>query len=254
MGPRPRRLPPDQRRAGGGGGEPVRGSGQRRLRLVDGRAHLDHRGREVQGGQPRRRRDRGRSGTGDGFQLFCNGETDISDASRPISEEEVAACEDAGIEFTELAVGIDGLTVATNPNNADVECLDVPALYALVGPESEGIDNWSGANELAAEVGSARHEPPRRRPGDLRTGEESGTYDSFVEFAIADLAEERAGRVHLLTTTPAPTTTGSSRASRGRTRRSVAGLRLLRGGEGSMKAIAIDTGDGCVAPSRRDDR
>ena len=63
---------------------------------------------------------------------------------RPINEEEVAACEGNGIEFTELAVGIDGLTVATNPNNADVECLDVPALYALVGPESEGIDNWSG--------------------------------------------------------------------------------------------------------------
>ena len=52
-------------------------------------------------------------GTGDGFELFCNGETDISDASRPIEDEEIAACEDAGIEFVELKVGIDGIAVLT---------------------------------------------------------------------------------------------------------------------------------------------
>ena len=52
-------------------------------------------------------------GTGDGFELFCNGETDISDASRPIEDEEIAACEDAGVEFVELKVGIDGLSLVT---------------------------------------------------------------------------------------------------------------------------------------------
>jgi ABC-type phosphate transport system substrate-binding protein len=52
-------------------------------------------------------------GTGDGFELFCNGETDISDASRPIEEEEAAACEAAGIEYVELKVGIDGIAVLT---------------------------------------------------------------------------------------------------------------------------------------------
>jgi ABC-type phosphate transport system substrate-binding protein len=52
-------------------------------------------------------------GTGDGFELFCGGETDISDASRPIEEEEIAACEEAGIEYVELKVGIDGISVIT---------------------------------------------------------------------------------------------------------------------------------------------
>ena len=52
-------------------------------------------------------------GTGDGFELFCAGDTDISDASRPIEDEEIAACEDAGIEFVELKIGIDGLSLVT---------------------------------------------------------------------------------------------------------------------------------------------
>jgi phosphate transport system substrate-binding protein len=190
-------------------------------------------------------------GTGDGFQLFCAGETDISDASRPISDEEIAACDGAGIEYTELAIGIDGLTVATNPANADVECLDVPALYALVGPESEGVDNWSGANDLAAEVGSAYTSLPDADLVISGPGEESGTYDSFVEFAIADLAEER----------------GQDEATRADYNSSPNDNVIVQGIEGSdtslgwlgfsyyeaeqdrMKAIAIDTGDGCVAPS-----
>ena len=107
-------------------------------------------------------------GTGDGFEKFCGGETDISDASRPINDEEAQACADAGIEYVELEVAIDGLTVATNPANADVECLDIPALYALIGPESEGFGNWSDANDLAAEVGSAYGAVPRRPARRLR--------------------------------------------------------------------------------------
>ena len=148
-------------------------------------------------------------GTGDGFQLFCNGETDISDASRPINEEEVAACEDDGIEYTELAGRHRRPHRGHQPQQRDVECLDVPALYALVGPESEGIDNWSDANELAAEVGSASPSLPDADLVISGPGEESGTYDSFVEFAIADLAEERGqdGSTTGPTTTPAPTTT-----------------------------------------------
>jgi phosphate transport system substrate-binding protein len=176
--------------ASGGGGEPVSGSV-----VVSGSSTVEPIsiivGEKFKAANPDAGVTVDGPGTGDGFQLFCAGETDISDASRPISDEEIAACEGAGIEYTELAIGIDGLTVATNPANADVECLDVPALYALVGPESEGIDNWSGANELAAEVGSAYTSLPDADLVISGPGEESGTYDSFVEFAIADLAEER---------------------------------------------------------------
>ena len=63
-------------------------------------------------------------GTGDGFKKFCAGEADVSDASRKIKDEEAALCADAGIEYVEIEIGIDGITVATSPNNGAVECLD----------------------------------------------------------------------------------------------------------------------------------
>jgi len=129
-------------------------------------------------------------GTGDGFVLFCDGETDISDASRQINEEEVAACEGNGIEYIELQIAYDGLTVMTNPNNDAVDCLSFADLYALIGPEAEGFANWSDAQSLATELGSTTQLPDSSL--DLTgPGTESGTYDSFIELALADIAEER---------------------------------------------------------------
>jgi phosphate transport system substrate-binding protein len=129
-------------------------------------------------------------GTGDGFELFCNGETDISDASRPIDDEEAAACEENGVAFVELQIGYDGLTVMTNPNNDAVECLNFADLYALIGPEAEGFANWSDAQALATELGSSTELPDA--PLDLTgPGTESGTYDSFIEIALSGIAEER---------------------------------------------------------------
>ncbi len=132
-------------------------------------------------------------GTSDGFELFCNGDTDISDASRTIEEEEIQACEDAGIEFIELKVAIDGITVLTNPANNAVGCLDFYDLYALLGPESEGFENWSDANDLGKEIG-AGHAPYPDLPLDVTApGEESGTYDSFAELVLEDIAYEERG-------------------------------------------------------------
>ena len=130
-------------------------------------------------------------GTGDGFKKFCAGEGDITGASRAIKDEEAQICADNGIEFVELAVAIDGLTVATSPNNSAIECLDKAALYALTGPESEGFASWADANELAAELGSAFATLPDAPLSIYGPGEESGTYDSYVEFAIKKIAEER---------------------------------------------------------------
>jgi phosphate transport system substrate-binding protein len=130
-------------------------------------------------------------GTGDGFKLFCAGDADVTGASRTIKDEEAASCADAGVNFVELKVGLDGLTVATSPNNTAIECLDNAALYALLGPESEGLGNWSDANALATELGSKYTTLPDAPLDVFGPGEESGTYDTFVEFAIADLAEER---------------------------------------------------------------
>ena len=130
-------------------------------------------------------------GTGDGFQKFCADEADIADASRPISEEEVALCEGAGIEYVELKVAIDGLSVLTSATNTAVTCLSFADLYALIGPESTGFANWTDAQALATELGSSTTFPD----GDLvitGPGEESGTFDSFVELAFGDIAEARA--------------------------------------------------------------
>jgi phosphate transport system substrate-binding protein len=190
-------------------------------------------------------------GTGDGFAKFCAGEADITDASRPIREEEAQTCADAGIEFVELEIAIDGLTVATSPNNTAVECLDVPALYALTGPEAEGLGNWADANALATELGSTSVPLPDAPLTVVGPGEESGTYDTFVEFAIADLAEERS----------------QDEATRADYTASANDNVIVEGIEGAdtslgwvgfayyaaeaerMKAIGIDTGDGCVVPS-----
>src|SRR5918996_1365349 len=87
----------------------------------------------------------GISGTGGGFERFCAGETDVSNASRPIDEEEeVPICEKNGIEYTELQVAVDALTVVVNPENDWAECLTVEQLNTMWGPEAEGeITNWS---------------------------------------------------------------------------------------------------------------
>ena len=129
-------------------------------------------------------------GTGDGFELFCNGETDISDASRPIKDEEAEACEANGVEYTELRVGIDGLSVLTSPNNDALACLDFEGIYALVGPESTGFSTWADASELADTVGSEYGGDFPDAPLDVTgPGEESGTYDTFVEFIVEDIGE-----------------------------------------------------------------
>ena len=191
-------------------------------------------------------------GTGDGFATFCSGGADIADASRPINDEEIAACEEGGVEYVEIPVAIDGLTVATHPANEAVTCLDVPALYALVGPESEGTANWSDNTALATEVGSAYADTFPDAPLDINgPGEESGTYDTFVEFAIADLAEER-GQDEATRADYASSPNDnlivdgieSSESSLG-----WVGFAFYAAEQERMKAIEIDGGEGCVAPT-----
>jgi phosphate transport system substrate-binding protein len=129
-------------------------------------------------------------GTGDGFARFCNGETDISDASRAIKDEEAEKCKAAGIEYVELKVAYDGLSVVTNVNNTAIACLSFADIYALVGPESTGFAKWSDGTAIATELGSSTALPD----ADLvitGPGEESGTYDSFVELVLAKIAESR---------------------------------------------------------------
>ena len=194
-------------------------------------------------------------GTGDGFALFCAGETDISDASRAINEEEAADCEANGIEYVELQIGIDGLTVITSPDNADLTCLSFGDLYALLGPESQGFDSWSDADDLAAELGGEFGESQAPYPDAelvvTAPGEESGTFDSFVELVIAGIAEAR----------------GQDETTRPDYQSSPDDLVIIENISGSpsslgwvgyafavdnadaVKLLEVDGGDGCVAPT-----
>ena len=129
-------------------------------------------------------------GTGDGFALFCEGQTDISDASRPIKDTEAEDCAANGVEYTELKVAFDGITVMTNPANEAITCLSFADLYALLGGQSEGFDNWSDANDLAVSLRSTVAPYPDAPLDISAPGTESGTYDSFIEIALEGIAEE----------------------------------------------------------------
>ncbi|MFL5797946.1 MAG: substrate-binding domain-containing protein [Actinomycetota bacterium] len=129
-------------------------------------------------------------GTTDGFVLFCKGQTDVNDASRQIKSDEVAACKQDGVHYVELEIGLDGITVMTNPANTAVNCLSKADLYSLIGPESKGFSKWSDADALDKELGGKGDFPDQ--PLDLvGPGQESGTWGSFIDLTIKDIADER---------------------------------------------------------------
>ena len=180
-------------------------------------------------------------GTGDGFKLFCAGETDISDASRQIKDAEKEDCFEAGItNIVELKVGVDGIAVMTNAGNEAVECLTFHQLFDMIGPNGEGTSTWAEASPGLPDAPLAVFGP----------GEESGTFDSFVEIVLEDLAEEAS--------TEATTRTDYSPSGDDNV--------ILQGIQSSdtslgwvgfafavnatgVKLLEIDGGDGCVAPT-----
>lgn len=132
-------------------------------------------------------------GTGDGFQKFCTGETDISDASRAIKDSEAEDCAANGVEFVELKVGIDGIAVMSGPGNP-VSCLSFADMYSLTSPEAEGFETWADANELNLEVGGSGDLPDA--PLTITApGEESGTFASFIEIVLEGTLEERGQEI-----------------------------------------------------------
>lgn len=194
-------------------------------------------------------------GTGDGFELFCQGETDISDASRPIKDEEKATCEDNGIEYTELKVAIDGLSVVTSTNNDAVTCLSFGDVYSLLGPESEGFEKWSAANSLAAELngqyGASQGPFPDAELVITAPGEESGTYDSFVEIVIEKIAEARGKEaVTRKDYTSSPNDNVIIEGVQGSdTSLGWVGYAFVVENSDKVKALEVDGGEGCVRPT-----
>lgn len=112
------------------------------------------------------------SGTGGGFKTFCAGETDISNASRPIKDEEAEACEASGVEYTEIVAANDGLSVIINPENDWATDLTVEQLNKIWAPESEGeITNWNQVDPSFPDVPLAL----------FGAGTDSGTFDYFTD-------------------------------------------------------------------------
>lgn len=124
----------------------------------------------------------GISGTGGGFQKFCRGETDISDASRPISAAEIAACGQAGIRFLELPIAYDGIAIVVNPRASWIDHITVDELKKLWAPEAQGqVVRWS----------QIRAGWPDREIHLFGAGVDSGTYDYFTEAIVGKTAASR---------------------------------------------------------------
>jgi phosphate transport system substrate-binding protein len=173
------------------------------------------------------------AGTGGGFERFCNDETDISDASRPIEEEEVAACEEKGIEYTELQVATDALTVVVHPDLA-VDCLTTDQLIQLWEPGSD-VTNWNQLDPSFPDQEIALFGP----------GTDSGTYDYMANDVIG--AEEEATRDDYEASEDDNVLVQGVAGTEGAT--GYFGYTYYEENTDSLKALAIDSGNGCIEPS-----
>ncbi|MGH2982757.1 MAG: PstS family phosphate ABC transporter substrate-binding protein [Solirubrobacterales bacterium] len=177
----------------------------------------------------------GTSGTGGGFEKFCAGETQISDASRQIEEDEVKACESGGVAFEELQIANDALTVVTNPNNP-VTCMTVDQLKSVWEPKSK-LANWSEIQGLEPSFDAelALYGP----------GTDSGTFDFFTEAINGEEGAQRTDYNDIGEDDNA-TVTGVAGADGGM---GYFGYSFFVENEGTVNALEIDAGDGCIAPS-----
>jgi phosphate transport system substrate-binding protein len=183
----------------------------------------------------------GISGTGGGFKKFCTGETDVSDASRPIKPTEVDLCQKSGVAYVELPVAYDGLAVMVHPQNDWVTCLTVRELKALWEPEAQGkVTRWS----------QVRDGWPDREVHLFGPGVDSGTYDYFTEAVVG---KEHASRGDFQSSEDDNTLVqgiASDQLALG-----FFGFAYYEENKDKLRLVAIDDGNdengkGCILPSR----
>ena len=175
----------------------------------------------------------GVSGTGGGFERFCRGETDLSNASRPIKAEEATACKDAGIEYVEFQVANDALTVVVNKDNDWVDCLTTAQLKQIWEPSSK-VNSWKDLDP------SFPDEPIKL----FGPGTDSGTFDYFTGEING---EEGASRSDYAASEDDNTTVTGVAGEKGGL--GYFGFSYFEENQDTLKALEIDGGDGCVAPS-----
>ena len=175
----------------------------------------------------------GVAGTGGGFERFCRGETDLSNASRPIEDEEREACEKRRIRFLELQVANDGLSVVVNPENDWAECLTVDQLKQIWQPGSK-VDSWR-------DVDGGFPDETLNLAG---PGTDSGTFDYFTEVIVG---EEGASRTDYTATEDDNVIVNAVSGDKGGL--GYLGLSYFEENEQRLRAVSVDGGEGCVAPS-----
>ena len=175
----------------------------------------------------------GISGTGGGFKRFCAGETDISDASRPIKASEAETCARNGIAYLELPVAYDGLSVVVNPRNAFCDCVTVAELKRIWEPGST-VQRWS----------DVRPDWPNQRIRLYGPGTDSGTFDYFTEAVVG---KEDASRPDFTASEDdnvlVQGVEGDVNAL------GYFGYAYYVENQGRLKVLGIDNGSGCVKPS-----
>jgi phosphate transport system substrate-binding protein len=175
----------------------------------------------------------GISGTGGGFERFCREETDISNASRPISDEEAKICADNGVDYVEFEVANDALTVIVNSENDWATCLTVAELNAIWQPGSK-VGNWSQVKNGYPDVDLKLFGP----------GTDSGTFDYFTGVVNGDEGASRSDYAASEDDNVVVQGVAGERGGLG-----YLGFSYFDENKDKLKAVEIDGGDGCVAPS-----
>ena len=175
----------------------------------------------------------GISGSGGGFKRFTVGETDISDASRPIKDKEAATAAENGIEYYEFLVSLDGLSVMVNPENDFVDCMTVEQLNMIWKPEST-VKSWSDLDSSW----------PDKKINLYGPGTDSGTFDYFTEEVNGEAKLSRADY-----TASEDDNVLVQGISGDRNALGYFGFAYYAGNADKLKLLEIDNGSGCVAPT-----
>lgn len=173
------------------------------------------------------------SGAGGGFRRFCAGESDIQNASRPITEEERAACEAAGVDYEAFTVGFDGITVVVHPTNTWAQCLIVEQLHAIWEPGNPEF-SWQQVDPAWLEAKVELYGP----------GPDPGTFDLFTEAIMGEAGVTRADYLPSENDLALVEGVASQPNALG-----YFGFAYYEQDAERLRAVAVDDGAGCVLPT-----
>lgn len=179
----------------------------------------------------------GFAGTGGGFEVFCSGDTEISAASRPIEDDEAKCLDQAGIDYTEFQIGVDGLAIVTHPNVDWVDCITTDELAPIYAPESD-VTKWSDVNT----------DWPDEEIEIFGPDPDSGTYDYFAEEVADPDAEEPATRDDMTQSADDNVLVQGVAGDEGSI--GYFGFAYFEENADKLKDLAVDDGEsGCVMPT-----